>query len=423
MTSIDRVGAIVERNPRFGTRVFTEHERDRCSGKPQRWASSWAAKEAVRKLYSQAGHAMPAYNDIEVRRRRGRPPAIAVRGELTDIALSLTHDAGVAIAVAAADASTVHPFADVPQDLRLPARPDDGHKGTFGRVLVVAGARGYTGAPQLAAMGAARGGAGLVTVCVPERIYDIVAARCLEVMPAPLPDAGSGVLREDALDALNERLRTADALVIGPGLGRAPETEAALLQVLRTLPCPAVVDADALNLAAASRFDWRDVPQPVLLTPHPAEMARLAGIETAVVQADRRKVALRYAADNRVTVVLKGSETVVASPSGDVHVDSHRVVALATGGTGDVLAGLAGAMVAQGLSAFDAAVAAVTVHAHAGLMVQAARGRAGAIASDVIESLPAAQERLRRVMEWRTRSRYRPYMKPWIPPELSGSTR
>ena len=403
VTSIDRVGSLAARSPRFVSRIYTAHEQAACAGKPQRWASSWAAKEAVKKLYSSGGDAMPAYRDIEVVRARGRPPRIRVRGEETNIALSLTHDAGVAIAVAVRGGRAGKGRPDVPEGLRLPDRPDDGNKGTFGRVLVVAGARGYTGAPQLAAMGAARGGAGLVTLCVPEGIYAIVAAHSLEVMPAPLPDGGTGVLSRDGLETLRERLRTADALVIGPGIGRAQETEALLFDVLRSLPSPAVVDAAALNLAAARDFDWHVCSQPVVITPHPAEMARLAGIETAVVQSDRIGLARAYARERGVIVVLKGAETVVASPAGKVHVDTHRVVALATGGTGDVLAGLIGSLLAQGLDAFDAAVAGVTIHAEAGLLVQAKRGRAGGLASDLLDALPAAQERIRQAIEQRNR--------------------
>jgi len=398
VASIDRIARALQRRPRFAERIYTERERQYCATKPERWAARWAAKEAVRKLYGSAREPIPAMREIEVGAGRGAPH-VRVRGEDTNIAVSLTHDAGVAIAVVAARGIGGVARADVPVDMRLPARPADGHKGTFGHVLVVAGARGYTGAPQLAALGAARGGAGLVTVCVPEAIYPIVAARCLEVMPTPLPDGGSGVLRSDGLDVLRERLRTADSLVIGPGLGRSPETVDALLDVLQNLVCPAVVDADGLNIAAAAEFDWRHCGQPVVLTPHPAEMARLAQLETAIVQDDREGVATRYAHERGAIVVLKGAKTVIAAPDGRVHTDAHSVVALATGGTGDVLAGLVGSFIAQRLDPFDAAVAAVTVHAHAGLLVQTRRGRAGALASDLLRALPRAQEQLRRALE------------------------
>lgn len=405
VTVVDRIAAALERHPRFAQRIYTERERTYSGRKPERWASRWAAKEAVQKLCSSSGEAMPKYRDIEVVRRRGGPPRVHIRGEETAIALSLTHDGGLAIAVAVRNLEPQSRPAQLPDHLVLADRPDDGHKGTFGRVVVVAGSKSLTGAPRLAAMGAARGGAGLVEVCIPEAIHPVVAAGCLEVMPTPLADAGTGTLHPDALPALRERLRGADALVIGPGLGRSPDTVSALLELLVALPCPAVVDADGLNIAAAAGFDWKRTGQTVVVTPHPAEMGRLAAISTEDVQADRIGTAERFAQQHGVVVVLKGAETVIAASGHPTHVDHHRVVALATGGTGDVLAGVIGSMLAQGLEPRDAAVAGVTIHAEAGLVVQAQRGRAGALASDVIDALPAAQERLRQALEAATARR------------------
>jgi hydroxyethylthiazole kinase-like uncharacterized protein yjeF len=400
VTVVDRIAAALRRHPRFAQKIYTDGEQRYAAAKPERWASRWAAKEAVKKLYGSMGERIPSYKDIEVVRRRGGAPQVHVRGEPTAIALSLTHDGGLAIAVAVNRVGgRRHALPDVPEGLVLAARPDDGNKGTFGRVVVIAGSKHFTGAPKLAAMGAARGGAGLVEVCVPESIHAIVAVGCLEVMPTPLPDAGTGVLHPDALSPIRERLKGADALVIGPGLGRAPETVSALLDLLVGLPCPAVVDADALNIVAESGFDLKRCAQRVVITPHPAEMSRLVGTDTKTVQADRLGTAERYAAMHEVVVTLKGAETVIATPGQPSHVDRHHIVALATGGTGDVLAGLIGSLLAQGLSARDAAIAGVSVHAQAGLMVQARRGRAGALASDVIDTLPAAQELLRQALE------------------------
>jgi len=225
------------------------------------------------------------------------------------------------------------------------------------------------------------------------------------VMPTPLADAGTGTLHPNAVPALRQRLRGADALVIGPGLGRSRDTISALLDLLVGLPCPAVVDADALNIIAESGFDWKLTGQTNVVTPHPAEMGRLVALSTEAVQADRIGTAERYAQEHGVVVVLKGAETVVAAPGHVTHVDHHHVVALATGGTGDVLSGVIGSMLAQGLGPRDAAVAGVTIHAQAGLMVQARRGRAGALASDVIDALPAAQELLRQALEAATARR------------------
>jgi hydroxyethylthiazole kinase-like uncharacterized protein yjeF len=406
VTVVDRIAGALRRHPRFAQRIYTASEQRYAAAKPERWASRWAAKEAVKKLYGSMGQRIPTYKEIEVVRRRGGAPEVHVRGEPTGIALSLTHDGGLAIAVAVnRTGGRRHALPDVPEGLVLAARPDDGNKGTFGRVVVIAGSKHFTGAPKLAAMGAARGGAGLVEVCIPESIHAIVAAGCLEVMPTPLPDAGTGVLHPDALPTLRERIKGAGALVIGPGLGRAPETVEAVIDLLAGLPCAAVVDADALNIVAESGFDWKRCAQSVVITPHPAEMSRLLGTDTRTVQADRVATAERYANRTGIVVTLKGAETVIAASGHPTHVDRHHIVALATGGTGDVLAGLIGAMLAQGLSPYDAAVAGVSVHAQAGVMVQARRGRAGALASDVVDALPAAQELLRQALEAATARR------------------
>ncbi len=169
VTVVDRIAGALRRNPRFAQRIYTDAEQRYAAAKPERWASRWAAKEAVKKLYGSMGERMPAYKDIEVVRRRGGAPQVHVRGEPTDIALSLTHDGGLAIAVAVSRGQRHRRvLPEIPVGLKLADRPDDGNKGTFGRVVVVAGSRDFTGAPRLAAMGAARGGAGLVEVCVPE---------------------------------------------------------------------------------------------------------------------------------------------------------------------------------------------------------------------------------------------------------------
>lgn len=410
IASVARVAGVMARSPRLAERCFTAEERHDCEGHPERWASRWAAKEAVRKLFGALGACpLPAFADIEVRRDPSGVPSVVVAGHTGTVVLSLSHDAGVAAAVAvrlapeAAPGGLDRPPALAPpQGLRLPARPREGHKGSFGTVCVVAGAYGFTGAAYLAGMGAARGGAGKVHLCVPRELHPLLAVKCTEVMAHGLPDGGNGVLSVEGVAAVRAGLLTrADALVAGPGLGRDAATREALPALLADLPCPAVVDADGLNLAAEADLDWRAAGRPVVLTPHPAEMGRLAAIPTAAVQADREGVARRYSAERGVIVVLKGARTVVAAPDGSVFTDGHEVVALATGGTGDVLAGLCGAFLAGGLDAFAAACAAVVVHAEAGAAVEAERGRSGALAGDVLEALPAAQERLRRALERR----------------------
>jgi hydroxyethylthiazole kinase-like uncharacterized protein yjeF len=400
IASVARVTALLDRRPEVRGRIYTDAEGRDCDGHPQRWATRWAAKEAVRKLCGAAGVPLPAYRDIEVVIGAGGAPSVRLHGRSSRLNLSLSHEGDLAVAVVTGSAAPAT-FAEVPAGLRLADRPEDAHKGTFGTVVVVGGAVGFSGAPLMSALAAARGGAGRVRLCVPQALYTAVAAQTLEVMAHPLPDADGG-LAAAALAPLQERhLAGASAVVVGPGLGRATGTERLVLDLLPRLTAPTVVDADALNIAAAHHLDWRSCEQPVVLTPHPAEMGRLCGLATADVQSRRRRLAIDFATDNGVVVVLKGSDTVVAAPDGRVHVSDVHVVALATGGSGDVLSGLLAAFLAQGLEVFDAAVAAVFVHAEAALGVQDVRGRAGGLPRDLLDELPAAQERTRRVLEER----------------------
>ncbi len=400
VTSVARVAALLSRRPQAAQRVYTESERRDCAGQPQRWATRWAAKEAVRKLHGAAGLPLPAFHDVEVVVGARGAPSRRVHGVASDLRLSLAHEGDLAVAVVTGEPAPAS-YAEVPLGLQLAARPEDAHKGTFGTVVVVGGAVGFSGAPLLSATAAARGGAGRVRVCVPSAIYPLVAAQTLEVMANPLPDADGGIAPE-ALAVLRERhFPGASTLVLGPGLGRAPLTERFVVDLLHELPAPTVVDADGLNIAAARGVDWRSCNQPVVLTPHPAEMGRLCSLTTSAVQQRRRELAASFAHHSGAVVVLKGSDTVVAAPDGRVHVSALRVVALASGGSGDVLSGLLGALIAQGLEPFDAAVAAVFVHAEAALALQHRRGRAGVLPRDVIDELPAAQERVRRVLEHR----------------------
>jgi hydroxyethylthiazole kinase-like uncharacterized protein yjeF len=398
VVGVQRMRELLHRTPGFAQRCFTERERAQCGDRAESWAGRWAAKEAVRKLAGQMGlQPLPAWRAVEVLRHDGGAPRVVVAGWPVQPQVSISHDQGIAVAVATLPGGAMDPPGHPPIGLVLPARPDGGHKGTFGTVVVVAGSPGLHGAAVLAASGAARGGAGLVQLHVPAELVSLVAPHCVEVMVHALTGdrpclSASGV--EPVLAAV---ARHAGALVIGCGLGTDDATAEALGTLLQTVRAPLVLDADALNLLAAG-VAWQGDGNAVM-TPHPAEMARLLGTSVAAVQADREGAAMSAAQRFASVVVLKGAHTVVAGPGDRLHVSPYEVVALATGGTGDVLAGITGAMLAGGLEAFDAAVAAVTVHAEAGFALQLARGRAGVLARDLLDELPQAQERLRRALE------------------------
>jgi len=298
----------------------------------------------------------------------------------------------------------------------LPARPLDAHKGSFGKLMVVGGSVNYTGAPYLAAAAAMRTGAGLVTLGIAELLHAPLAAKLTEATFLLLPHH-MGALVPEAVSLLHERLDDYEALLLGPGLGRDPLTARFVTRVLglpaseahsrlgfvgataesqavaRRMP-PVVIDADALN-ALADAQSWELAPQMLaVLTPHPGEMARLLHISTADVNADRIGVACRAAQQWRVVVVLKGAHTVIAAPDGRARVNPFATPALATAGTGDVLAGVIASLLAQGLAPFDAATAGAYLHGLAGQMVADEIGAAGAVAGDLLERLPVCLRRL-----------------------------
>lgn len=280
----------------------------------------------------------------------------------------------------------------------LPERGRDSNKGTHGRALILAGSRRYTGAPVLAALGAERVGAGLVTIGCPASVCPSLAAHTLETTFLPLPDGDSGELTAAALPALESSLADYRAVLVGPGIGRSAATAAFLESLLPRLAAaglPVVIDADALSwLSGRERF-WEQLPARAVLTPHPGEMSRLLH---GPVPTDRID-AVRRAADRwNCVVVLKGAYSVVGRPSGGA---AHLAVlpfanpALATAGTGDVLAGAIVGLLAQRLDAFDAAVAGGFVHGVAGELVRKEIGSSGVLAGEVAGRLPAALALLR----------------------------
>jgi ADP-dependent NAD(P)H-hydrate dehydratase / NAD(P)H-hydrate epimerase len=277
---------------------------------------------------------------------------------------------------------------------RLPAREAHGHKGTYGHVLVVGGGPGHTGAAALAAIGALRGGAGLVTVAArPEQLAEI-SRHAPEIMGVALP--GLGPLGLSDVNALMDALDGKDALVFGPGLWRGEETGRLLGTLLEDAPCPTVLDADGLNVLVGHLDLLQKAKAELLLTPHPGEFARLVGKSPADVNLDRLGNARAFALQHQLVLALKGSRTVVARDDGALFVCPTGNPGMATGGTGDVLAGLCGALIAQGLSADDAALVGVWVHGRAGDLAAQTTGRLGLLASDVLGALGAVWVQLGR---------------------------
>ncbi len=267
----------------------------------------------------------------------------------------------------------------------VPRRDPAAHKGDAGRVLLLAGSPGKTGAAHLALTGVLRGGAGLVTLAARAEVLPLALAGRPEAMSVAL--AGEGPLGAEDLPALLRLSPGADALVAGPGLFRGPETGRLLQAWLSMAPRPAVLDADALNALEPEPAWLGRLEAPVILTPHPGELARLCGLTVEQVQADRIGLAMDRAEAWGVVLVLKGARTVVAAPGRPAAIIPTGNAGLATGGTGDVLAGLCGALLAGGLARFDAARVGAWVHGAAGDLVASRLGERGLLAGDLGEAI------------------------------------
>ena len=264
----------------------------------------------------------------------------------------------------------------------LPDRDPWGHKGTFGRILLLCGSRGFTGAAYLAAMGALRTGAGLTFLGVPESIYAIEAVKLNEPVVFPLPDSG-GKLSTDALPEILNRLPQMDAVLIGCGLGQSEGTFAAVKAVLENAKCPVVLDADGINVLAAHKDILRGRTYSTALTPHDGEFARLAG----PVGQNRIASAAALAKDLGATVLLKGHETVITDGQA-VYVNHTGNPGMAVGGSGDVLAGMIVSLLGQGIAPLEAAACAAWLHGAAGDICARELGQYAMLPTDMLEVLP-----------------------------------
>ena len=279
------------------------------------------------------------------------------------------------------------PICELP---RLPRRAPDGHKGTYGTVQVVAGSRGMAGAAVLAGRAALRSGAGLVRVACPAEIQDVVALGHACYMTKGIRQHTDGTFAAGAAQELGERASEADAVAVGPGLGRSPDVSAFMRELLGRLHnVPVVLDADGLFAVSPFTTEFGKRETPLVLTPHPGEFARLTGESLPKGEAERQRQATTFANKVRVVVLLKGANTLVTDGT-RLYRNTTGNPGMATGGSGDVLTGVITALIGQGLSGFDAAVLGAWVHGRAGDLAAAVIGQTALAATDIIEYLPGA---------------------------------
>ncbi len=345
-----------------------------------RWATGWVVSVDVPSgIHAGTGDVMgtAVRADVTVTLSRGKPGLYVGQGAVHSGRV-VAADIGIPKDVYPKQTQTV--LVDR-EGLSLPRRARDAHKGDFGRLFILAGSRGCTGAAALCAQAAVRGGAGLVTLAVPEDVYPILAARCCaEVMVQPLPQDSGAVL---------ELARGCTAAVIGPGLGRGERAEQLVLALMRELECPIILDADGLNIISRHIDVLDEREGAAILTPHDGEFARLSGCELPI--RDRLGAAAEFARRHRCTLVLKGFRTVI-SAGGTCVVNPTGNPGMAKGGSGDALAGLMGALAAQGVP--DAPILAVWLHGRAGDLAAQDKGEYGMTPSDLVEQIPYAIKEL-----------------------------
>jgi hydroxyethylthiazole kinase-like uncharacterized protein yjeF len=279
-------------------------------------------------------------------------------------------------------------------------RPADSNKGNFGNVLVIGGSLGKSGAAAMAAFSALRTGAGLSTAAIPLSVLPTVAGFHPELMTEPLEETKAGSISRNALEHIEELAKNKTVLAIGPGVSRNSETAECVRALVRTATIPIVLDADGLNAFEGQSSELNGAGRELVITPHPGEMARLAGCSIADVQRDRLKIARAFAADHNLIVVLKGNRTLIAKPDGEVWVNTTGNPGMATGGTGDILTGMVAGMMAQHPSkVFEAVIAAVHLHGLAGDVAEETMGEHSLVATDLITALPEAFKRVQGAQE------------------------
>ncbi|WP_418791570.1 NAD(P)H-hydrate dehydratase [Phosphitispora sp. TUW77] len=281
-------------------------------------------------------------------------------------------------------------FMTTPETVRnlMPYRALDGHKGSYGKILVVGGSQGLSGAAAMASMAALRAGAGLVTLAVPDGIHSLMEVKLTEVMTKPLPETEEMTISLKATGAVLEMMEAYDVLALGPGISTNESTVEFVREILPQLGKPAVIDADGLNALVDSPDILKTCQAVPVLTPHPGEMARLLGIKINEVQNNRVEVALEAAVRWNAVIVLKGFRTVIAGPDGTVYINPTGNPGMASGGIGDILTGVIAGLIGQGLTSIEAAVAGVYFHGLAGDIAALEKGMISLVAGDVMDCLP-----------------------------------
>ncbi len=392
IVEIDRIKAAVTGTAGFLEKVFAEYEIEYFRQHGERYevlAGFYAAKEAFSK-YLKTGIRGFSLRDVSVDHEPSGAPFIRFFGERQPVSLSISHNKTMAVAmVCGSNLDGFDRDAAKKMSELLPKRKSDGNKGDFGRLCVVAGSKGMTGAAVLSAYSALRTGSGLVTLLTADSERAVAASYHAEIMTAGLP-CKNGIISADAADRIMEFANKSDAVVFGPGLGQSDSIFEILQQLIISYDKTLVIDADGLNALSKNPRILKNKAGNIILTPHPGEMSRLTGRTIAEIQSNRKSCAEQFAAEYGVTVVLKGEGTIVSALDKESYINKTGNVGMATAGSGDVLSGVIASLSGQGLCAFDAAKLGVYIHGIAGDIAAEEKTVYGMVAGDITEKLPDA---------------------------------
>lgn len=422
IVKVDRIKKAIEENSRFLERLFSKNELKYIYSKNENKntvAGMFAAKEAVSKVLG-TGISNFKWKNIEILHDELNKPYvnltgvardIAIRKRIDNIHISISHDSGITIAFAIGEGGMSNKIVDnnikikrssadyqiidrqLVKDI-IPVRKKESHKGTYGRVGIIAGSIGMTGAACLTASAALRSGSGLVYSFVPRSLNNIFEIKLTEVITKPVEDLGKGHFTEESVTDVLKEIENIQYFAIGPGLGVDLERVRFIKEMLNNIHKPIVLDGDGLNCCVENTEILSNRGIVTIITPHPGELSRLIGKSVDEIQNNRIKYAKITSQKFGVITVLKGANTVVCSPKGEVFVNTTGNPGMATAGSGDLLTGIITSFMGQGIKPLEAAAAGVYIHGLAGDLAASKKGQYGIIASDILEHIPYAIQEL-----------------------------
>jgi NAD(P)H-hydrate epimerase len=420
---VERIKNVLDGKRKFIDRIFTAREKAYINSRkqnPQTVAGMFAAKEAVSKALGSGIRGF-SFKDIEIIRDSLGKPMVVLNGNAKEIAqrlkigniyLSISHTDKYAVASAVAEDLKM-----IEKDIYtksketskqnegniidsffiknvIPIRKSESHKGTYGKVSVVAGSKGMTGASYLTSIAALRSGSGIVYTFIPDSLYEIMAVKTIEIITKPVYDMNKGHFVKESIDEIMKTVLLSDVVAIGPGLGVGDERIELVSKLLDSIDKPVVLDADGINCIAKNKKALKERKYATVITPHPGELSMLLDVSIDEVQSNRIKYAKLTSEKYGVITVLKGSNTVIVGTDGEVFINPTGNPGMATAGSGDVLTGIIASFIGQGIEILRAVLSGVYIHGLAGDLASEDRGQYGVIASDIVEKIPNAIKKI-----------------------------